>query len=170
MKPWNPIPVIAFAIAVVLGVSGAFARQPSSSQELIDGIIQDVINRTVDAARQEVRRNTGIDPLQRGYDPSRSYEPAPTDASEETRRELQKLNEEHDRKIAKLEGELQRKLRKAEDEFQREAAKEDKAEKIVEKREKLQEKVDEAYAKFEEKIREENERFDEKRSKILSKS
>ena len=139
MKPWNPIAVIALAIAVVLGVSGASAQQPSSWQELIDGIIQDVINRTVDEARQEVRRNTGIDPLQRGYDPSRSYEPAPTNASEETRRELRKLNEEHDRKIAKLEEELQRKLRKAEDEFQREAAKEDKAEKIVEKREKLQE-------------------------------
>ncbi len=170
MKPWNPIPMIAFAIAVVLGVSGASAQQPSSSQELIDGIIQDVINRTVDAARQEVRRNTGIDPLQRGYNRSRSYQPAPTDASEQTRRELQKLNQEHDRKIAKLEEELQRKLRKVEDEFQREAVKEDKAEKIEEKREKLQEKVDEAYAKFEEKIGEENERFDEKRSKILSKS
>ena len=170
MKPWNPIPVIAFAIALVLGVSGASAQQPSASQELIDGIIQDVIDRTVDAARQEVRRNTGIDPLKRGYDASKKYEPAPADASEETRRELQKLNEEHDRKIAKLEGELQRKLRKAEDEFQREAAKEDKAEKIEEKREKLQEKVDEAYAKFEEKIGEENERFDEKRSNILGKS
>ena len=170
MKPWNPVPVIAFAVAVVLGVSGASAQQPSSSQELIDGIIQDVINRTVDAARQEVRRNTGIDPLQRGYNRSRSYEPAPTDASEQTRRELQKLNQEHDRKIAKLEEELQRKLRKVEDEFQREAAKEDKAEKIEEKREKLQEKADEAYATFEEKIGEENERFDEKRRNTLSKS
>ncbi len=170
MKPWNPIPVIAFAIAVVLGISGASAQQPSSSQELIDGIIQDVINRAVDAARQEVRRNTGIDPLQRGYDLSRNYEIAPTDASKETRHELQKLNEEHDRKIVKLEEELQRKLRKAGDEFQREAAKEDKAEKIGEKRHKLQEKVDESYAKFKEKIGEENERFDEKRSKILSKS
>ena len=169
MKPWNPIPVFAFAIAVVLGVSGASAQQPSSSQELIDGIIQDVINRTVDAARQEVRRNTGIDPLQRGYDPSRSYEPVPTHASEENRRELQKLNEEHDRKIAKLEKELQRKLRKSEDEIQREAAKEDKVEKIKEKRKKFQQKVAKAYAKFEEKIGEENERFDEKRSKILSK-
>ena len=170
MKPWNPIPVIAFTIAVVLGVSGASAQPPSSSQVLIDGIIRDVITRTVDAARQEVRRNTGIDPLQKGYDPSRRYEPARTGASEETRRELHKLNEEHDRKIAKLEGELQRKLRKAEDELQREAVKEDKAEIIEEKREKLQEKVDEAYAKFEEKIGEENERFDEKRSKILGKS
>ena len=104
MKPWNPFPVIAFAIAVVLGVSGASAQQPSSSQGLIDGIIQDVINRTVDAARQEVRRNTGIDPLQRGYDPSRRYEPARTGASEETRRELHKLNEEHDAKLPSSKG------------------------------------------------------------------
>ncbi len=152
MKYWNSISVIAFAIAMVLGISGASAQQPSSSQELIDGIIQDVINRTVEAARDEVRRNTGIDPLQRGYHPSRSYKPVPAGASKETRRELRKLNEEHDRKIAKLEKELQRKLTKAEDEFQREAAKEGKAEKIREK------------------IGEENERFDEKRSKILSKS
>ena len=169
MKLWNPIPVFAFAIAFVLGVSGASAQQSRSSQELIDGIIQDVISRTVDAARREVRRNTGIDPLQRGYHPSRSYQPVPSHASDENRRELHKLNAEHDRKIVKLEKELQRKLIKSEDEFQREAAKEDKAGKIEEKREKLQQKVNEAYAKFEEKIAEENDRFDEKRNKILSK-
>ena len=170
MKPWNPIPVIAFTIAVVLGVSGAAAQAPSSSQELIDGIIQDAIDRSVDATRQEVGRNTSIDPLQRGYDPSRSYEPAAGDASEETRRELQKLNQEHGRKIAKLKDELRRKLKKAEDEFQREIGREDKAGKIEEKREKLQEKLDRAAAKFEEKIGKENQRFDAKRSKILGKS
>ncbi len=168
--PWAPIPVIALAVALVLDVSGASAQQPSSSQELVDRIIQDVINRTVETAREEVRRNTGIDPLQRGYDPSRSYEPAPTGASEETTRELRQLNQEHDQKIVGLEEELQRKLKQAEDEFQRDAAKEDKADKIEEKRETLQEKVDEAYAKFEEKIGDENQRFDEKRSEILSKS
>ncbi len=168
MKPWNPVSVIAFAFAVVLGVSSAAAQAPGSLQELIDGIIQDVIDRSVDAACQEVRRNTGIDSLQRGYDRSRSYQPVRSDASEETKRELQKLNAEHDRKIAKLEAELRRKLRKAEDEFRREAAKEDKAEKIEEKREKLQEKVDKAAAKFGQKIGKANERFDEKRSKILS--
>ncbi len=124
-KPWNLIPVVA-AITLALGISIASAQQSSSSQALIDGIIEDVINRTIEAAQQEVRRNTGIDPLRRGYDPARSYEPAPANASEETRRELRKLNEEHDRKIAKLEEELQRKLRKAEEEFQREAAKDDK--------------------------------------------
>lgn len=170
MKPWNLLPVIVLAIFVALGGSVTSAQQPSSSQNLIDGIIQDVINRAVEAAREEVRRNTGIDPLRRGYDPARSYDPVPNDASEETRRELQKLNQEHDRRIAKLEEELARKLRKAEDEFQREAAKEDKAAKIEEKREKLQEKVNEAYDKFESKIGEENARFDEKRYEIIAKS
>ena len=100
----------------------------------------------------------------------RSYEPAPADASEETRRELRKLNEEHEHKIAKHEEELQLDLTKAEDEFQREATKENTAEKIREKRENIEGKVDEAYAKFEEKVDEENERFDEERDKILSKS
>ena len=170
MLPWNAIPVIVFAFAVALGISGASAQQPTSSENLIEGIIQDVIARTVDAANQEVRRNTGIDLLKRGYDPTRNYRPAPSNASEKTRRELRKLSEEHDRKIAKLEEELQRKLRKAEEEFQREAGKENKVEKIKEKRIKLQKKVDTAYANFEEKIGEENRRFDEKRHHILSKS
>ena len=170
MKPWNVLPAMAFAVVMAFGVSGASAQEAFSSEDYVEGIIRDVIDRTIDAACDEVRRNTGIDPLERGYDPSRKYRPAPANASEETRRELRQLNEEHDRKIAKLEEELRRKVKKAEDEFQRESEKEDKAEKIDEKREKLEQKVDEAYAKFEEKIGEENERFDEKRSKILSKS
>ena len=169
MKLNRMIAAILLGVALALSTSTSSAQQLSSSQDLVEGIIEDVINRTVEAAREEVRRNTGIDPLQRGYDPSRSYEPAPSNASEETRRELQKLNEEHDRKIVKLEDELHQKLDKAQAEFEREAAKEDKREKIEEKREKLEQNVDEAYANFEEKIGEENERFDEKRSKILGK-
>ncbi len=173
MRPCKVLPTLTFAMALVLaaatGSTSTWAQQPTSaSQDLLEGIIQDVIGRTVEAARQEVIRNTGIDPLQRGYDQRRSYEPAPADASEETRRELHQLNEEHDRKIAKLEEELHRKLDKAEAEFEREAAKEDKPEKIGEKGDKLEEKVDEAYAKFEEKIDEENARFDEKRWEILN--
>ncbi len=169
MKYRNIISSLAFAMVLLLGNSVASAQQSGAMQDLIDGIIKDVIDRTVDTARQEVRRNTGNDPLKRGYDPSRRYKPTPAGASQETRRELRQLNEEHDRKIAKLEEELGRKLNKAENEFQREAAKEDKADKIEDKREKLQEKADEAYAKFEDKIGEENERFDEKRNDILSK-
>ncbi len=174
MKPHQILPTLASAIVVVLAVTtgsmSAWAQQPTStSQDLLEGIIQDVIGRTIEAAREEVRRNTGIDPLRRGYDPRRSYQPAPADASEETRRELRQLNAEHDRKIAKLEEELHHKLDKAEAEFEREAAKEDKPEKIAEKRDKLEQNVDEAYAKFEEKIAEANQTHDEKRDKIIRK-
>lgn len=170
MIPWNPVPVMAFAIAMALSVSGATAQQPTSSQNLMEGIIRDVIARTVEAANQEVRRNTGIDLLERGYDSSKNYGSARSGASEETRRELRKLSKKHDRKIAKLEEELQRKLKKAEEKFQREAGKEKNVGKIKEKRRKLRKRVDKAYAKFEEKIGEENRRFDEKRSEILNKS
>ena len=173
MKLRKALPTLTFAVALVVaimtGSMSPWAQQPTStSQSLLEGIIQDVIGRTVEAARQEVVRNTGIDPLQRGYDQRRGYQPAPADASEETRHELRHLNAEHDRRIAKLEDELHRKLDKAEAEFRREAAKEDKPEKIAKKRDKLRQKVDKAYAKFERKIDKENARFDEKRWKILN--
>ena len=170
MKPWKALSPMAVAMLLACGVSGASARDAISSEDYVEGIIRDVIDRTIDAARDEVRRNTGIDPLKRGYDPSRGYRPAPANASDETRRELRKLNAEHDREIAKLEEELRRKLDKAEAEFEREAAKEDKSGNVEQMRDKLHEKVDKAYAKFEEKIGEENRRFDEKRDDILSKS
>ena len=173
MKSHKVLPTLTFAVALVLAAAtsstSAWGQQPAStSQDLLDGIIQDVIGRTIEAARVEVRNNTGIDPLRRGYNPRRSYEPAPADTSEETRRELRQLNAEHDRKIAKLEDELYRKLDKTEAEFERDAAKEDDPEKIADKRDKLEENVDEAYAKFDEKIDDENARYDEKRWKILS--
>ena len=170
MRFRNLAPIIAISIAALFSATGASAQQRNSTQELIDGIIRDVITRTVDAAQKEVRRNTGVDILERGYDRSKRYRPAPRHASRDTRRELRKLNEKHDRKIEKLERELRRKLKKAEDEFQTEAANEDKAEKIRKKRKKLRKKVDKAYAEFEKKIRKENDRFDEKRRDILSKS
>ena len=174
MKSDKVLPTLTFAVVLVLaaatGSTSAWAQQPTSrSQGLLEEIIQDVIGRTIEAAREDVRRNTGIDPLRRGYDPRRSYGLAPADASQETRRELRQLNAEHDRKIAKLEEELHHKLDKAEAEFEREAANEDKPEKIVEKRNKLQEKVDGAYAKFEEKIAEANGTHDEKREEIIRK-
>lgn len=173
MKSPKMLPALTFAVVLVLtagtGSTSAWAQERgSTSQELLEGIIEDVIGRTIEAAREEVRRNTGIDPLRRGYDPRRSYEPAPADASEETGRELRQLNAEHDRKIARLEEELHHKLDKAEAELEREAAKEDKPEQIAEIRDMLQEKVDEAYAKFEKKIDEENARYDKKRWEILN--
>ena len=166
---------VAFAVGLVLAAApvatSVSAQQPTStSQNLLEEIIQDVIGRTIEAARAEVGRNTGIDPLRRGYDPKRNHGPAPTDATKETRRELHQLNAKHDRKIAKLEKELHRKLDKAEAAFEREAAKDGKTKKIAEKRNKLQKKVDKIYVKFEEKIAEANEKYDEKRDKIIRKA
>jgi hypothetical protein len=155
--------------ALTFALLGPAAAQGSRTvEEVTDVIIEEVIRQTAEAAREEVRRNTGIDPMQRGYDRGKRYEPVRGN-SDETRRELAKLNEEHDREIGKLEQELQRKLEKAEAEFEREASKEDKPEKVEEKRGKLEEKVDAAFATFEEKIGEENARYDEKRDRILAK-
>jgi hypothetical protein len=160
--------VAAVALSTLSGVSTATAQR--STESALDVILQDVLGAATDAASREIIRNTGIDPLTRGYIPGRSYAPIPGGLSNESRRELFQLNDEHDRKIGKLEDELQRKISKAEAEFRRDAFKEDKPEKIREKRFKLQQKVDDAYAKFREKIYEENRRFDEKRDHILSKA
>lgn len=159
-----------FAISLALGLSlsgGSFAQ--SAAERLVDDIIVDVIDRTAEAAREEVRRKTGINPLDRGYSDKDDYLPAPSDLGDESVDELRRLDSEYDRKVAKLEDELKRKLNKAEREFRREAGKEDKPEKILEKREKLDKKVDKAHQKFEEKLRKENERYDRKRDQILAK-
>lgn len=160
------------AVGLSLGMSltlPAWAQESSSGERLVDQIIQDIIHRTAEAARDEVRHQTGIDPFERGYGHRDDYYPAPSHINDGMRSELQRLDAEHDRKIAKLEEELQRTLNKAEREFRREAGKEDKPGKVREKREKLREKVDKAHNKFEEKVHKENERFDRKREKILSK-
>lgn len=143
--------------------------QQSTIDKLVKDIVHDVVDRTVDAAREKVVENTGIDLSERGYRKGVKHRPLPGAASDESRRELRKLQREHDRKIAKLEEELQRKLEKAKAEFEREAAKEDKPEKVREKRHKLQDKVNTAVAKFDEKVDEENSRFDEKRDQIVQK-
>src|SRR5215813_4675742 len=72
-------------------------------EELIQDIVSDVINRTVDKAREVVYRSTGIDVGQEGYSRGRRHEPLPRNASDETRRELVPLRREHDREIKKLE-------------------------------------------------------------------
>ncbi|MBN8240812.1 hypothetical protein JF541_16745 [Marinobacter hydrocarbonoclasticus] len=159
--------MIAIALAAGLSISTAGYAQ-SAGEQLVDDIITDVIGQTVDAARAEVRRKTGIDPLDRGYGDRDDYRPAPSDLNEESVDELRRSDSEYDRKVAKLEEELERKLNKAEREFRREAGKEDKPGKIEKKREKLDRKVDKAYQKFEEKLRKENERYDRKRDQILA--
>ena len=71
MTPHKALSTLIFSVALVVAImtasTSAWAQQPTStSQGLLEGILQDVIGRTVEAARQEVIRNTGIDPLQRG--------------------------------------------------------------------------------------------------------
>ncbi len=161
------------ALLVVAGLMGlstpSRSQQSGPMQDLIDGIIRDVVGRTVEAAEATIRRNTGVDLSQGGYNRDRTYEPLPSDASDRSRRELRKLQEKHDRKLVKLDAELRRKLEKSEAEFKREAAKEDRPRKLEKKRVKLEGKVRKAYAKFDEKVAKENDRFDEKREKILRK-
>ncbi len=132
-----------------------------------DDIIRDVVDRTLDAARNEVHRATGGDKARQNQPPPGRYGHAPSGVNEETRRELRKPNDEHARKIAKLERELERKLEKAKREFRREAARENKRDKIRKKRKKLRDKVNKAHRKFEKKLAKENARFDDKQAKIL---
>ena len=160
------------AMAVVTGfVAAAGAQQQApATRDVLEGILRAVISPVIDAAREQVRANTGIDLLERGYGEDAGHEPFPDDASDEVRRELDQLTREHDRRIAGLEDELRRKIENAGTEFAHEVAREDKPEAIDDKRAKFQEKVDTAYAWFQEKIGTENARFDSKRRKILEKT
>ena len=180
---------LAVIFLLLFAFVGPAAAQGNSAEQLVDDIIRDVVNRTMEAARREAERATHPDVYprsprspsdgthrrderrdrdkERDFDRERRPNQGPDANGGEADRELAQLAREHNHKIAKLESELQRKLDKARDEFRRDASKEEKPEKIQEKRRKLQEKVDEAYAKFEEKIAEENNRFDEKQAQIL---
>lgn len=162
-------PALGAVLLALLLALPAHAQQ-GSVHDLVQNILRDVVDRAVVAARAKARESTGIDVTQRGYRKDREHRPLPHGASDESRRELRKLQQEHDRKIAKLEEELQRKLHKARAEFAREAAREDKREKVREKRRKLEEKVEASYQKFDRKVDEENARFDEKRKRILAKA
>src|SRR5215510_3821569 len=72
------------------------------TEEPIQDIVSEVINRTMDKAREVVYRNTGIDVVQEGYSRGRRHEALPRGASDETRRELLQLRREHDREIINL--------------------------------------------------------------------
>lgn len=143
--------------------------QQGAVDDLVAEILHDVVDRTVDAAREDVLEHTDIDLLERGYGRGAEHRSFSQDAPDETRRELEQVRREHDREIAMLEDELHRKLERARAQFKREAAKEGKPEKVMKKRGKLERKVEAAYAKFNEKVAAVNARSDEKRDRILSK-
>lgn len=158
-------PLMLFGLLSVLPVHA----QQDTVDHLVAEILHEVVGRTTDAARQDVREHTRIDLLERGYERGGEHRSFSPDASGETGRELEQIRREHDREIVMLEDELHRKLERARVEFKREAAREDKPEKVMEKRHKLERKVEAAYTKFNDKIAAVNTRSDDKRDRILSK-
>lgn len=152
----------------LLSVLPAHAQQ-GAVDGLVAEILQDVVDRTIATAREDTLKNSSIDLMERGYGRGVEHRSFPSDASGETRRELEQIRREHDREIAMLEDELHRKLERARAQFKREAAKRGKPEKVMKKRGKLERKVEAAYSKFNEKVAAVNARSDEKRDRILSK-
>lgn len=162
--------------------SAGHGQQQAGTEQLVEDILREVVDQTIDDAKEEVRRSTGID--LKGSRHERGQDREYWERDDEYRgnqkkhknkykrdtiaRELQQLNTEHERKIIKLEEELKRELEKVRREFRREAAKEDKRGKVAEKRRKLEKKVDKAYRKFAEKMDKENRSYAETRRKILT--
>lgn len=165
-------------LGITLGIVLSFPASVVAEQDynttdrLIEQIVQDVVGRTLERAREEVQEHTGIDPLRRGFEWDREHPDYPAvsrDIRDDERAELRNLGEEYDREIAQYERELERELSQARREFSREAAKEERQDKILDKRRKLERKVDAAYDRFREKVRAANRRYDERRSQILYK-
>ena len=157
----------AMAVAAALVVTApAFAQQDSQTTAAMAKILGDVIGNTIRKAAEDVRANTGIDPLSRGYgnDANAASAPAPTNPSDDLRRELATLNAAHDQAITTHLEELHGELEKAELEFQNFAERADNADEV---RDSLQTRADTAYEKFTRNIAAENARFDEKRAAIL---
>ena len=127
------LPVFA-AITTVLAVPDATIAQDTvaPSEDAAERIIRQVIERTLEAAAEEIRGDTWGDPAEPWDDPDATdgYEAWPGDATLETRRQLDRLYAQHDRKLAKLEAQLDRKLRKAEREYARETRREHRPRKI----------------------------------------
>lgn len=160
----------AVAIAASLMVSSpasVFAQQNPESTAAMAKILGDVIGQTIRKSAEDVRENTGIDPLSRGYGEGGNTAPAPATPSDDLRRELAKLNAAHDQAITEHLEELHGELEKAELEFQNAAERADNADVVRDNRNSLQARADTAYEKFTKNIAAENARFDEKRTAIL---
>lgn len=162
----------AMAVAASLAVTApapAFAQQNPETTAAMAKILGDVIGNTIRKAAEDVRANTGIDPLTRGYgdDGNAASAPVPTNPSDALRRELATLNAAHDQTITTHLEDLHGKLEKAELEFQNFAERADNADEVRDRRDSLQTRADTAYETFTRNIAAENARFDEKRAAIL---
>ncbi|KZB54108.1 hypothetical protein [Thalassospira xiamenensis] len=162
----------AMAVAASLAVAApapAFAQQDPQTTAAMAKILGDVIGNTIRKAAEDVRANTGIDPLTRGYgdDGNAASAPVPANPSDDLRRELATLNAAHDQAITTHLEELHGELEKAELEFQNFAERADNANEVRDRRDSLQTRADTAYEKFTRNIAAENARFDEKRAAVL---
>ncbi|MFC4238364.1 hypothetical protein ACFOY8_24420 [Thalassospira xianhensis] len=160
----------AMAIAASLAVTApapAFAQQNPETTAAMAKILGDVIGNTIRKAAEDVRANTGIDPLSRGYGNDANAPSAPANPSDTLRRELATLNAQHDQAITTHLEELHGELEKAELEFQNAAERAENADEVRDNRSGLQARADTAYEKFAKNIAAENARFDEKRTAIL---
>lgn len=160
----------AMAIAASLAVTApapAFAQQNPETTAAMAKILGDVIGNTIRKAAEDVRANTGIDPLSRGYGNDANAPSAPANPSDTLHRELATLNAQHDQAITTQLEELHGELEKAELEFQNTAERAENADEVRDNRSGLQARADTAYEKFTKNIAAENARFDEKRTAIL---
>ncbi|WP_404420830.1 hypothetical protein [Thalassospira australica] len=168
MKKSLSLSAVAIAASlVVTAPAPAFAQQNPETTAAMAKILGDVIGETIRKAAEDVRANTGIDPLTRGYGDDGNAAPAPANPSDDLRRELATLNAAHDQAITAHLEELHGSLEKAELEFQNTAERADNADAVRDNRDSLQASADTAYEKFTKNIAAENARFDEKRAAIL---
>ncbi len=166
MKKSLSLSAIAVAASLVVAAPApAFAQQNPETTAAMAKILGDVIGNTIRKAAEDVRANTGIDPLDRGY--GNDANAAPANPSDDLRRELATLNAAHDQAITTHLEELHGELEKAELEFQNAAERAENADEVRDNRSDLQAKADTAYEKFAKNIAAENARFDEKRTAIL---
>ncbi len=160
----------AVAVAVSLAVATpapALAQQDPQSTAAMAKILGDVIGNTIRKAAEDVRANTSIDPLARGYGNDQNAPSVPANPSDALRRELATLNAQHDQAITTHLEDLHGELEKAELEFQNAAERAENADEVRDNRSGLQARADTAYEKFAQNIAAENARFDEKRAAIL---
>jgi hypothetical protein len=95
--------------------------------------------------------------------------PYPPGCSQETRRELAKLEEEHFRKTDEIARKFEEEIGKARAKFRAEARKAEGEAKYHEAAIEFRKKLAEAHGEYGKKLDEENARFDKKRAEILSK-
>lgn len=164
---------IMTVILIVCLSQVAYSAERVIDNTIMEDFVREVVDQTIDIAKQTVEKNTGIDLSKGGSEKEKREEKNENsfskDVSGKVQRELNQLDEEHDRKIVKLEEELNRKLSKEREKFSRKAGEKKKSKKNGKKRRKLEEKINKAYSKFDEKIDEENKRYEKKRNKILEK-